>query len=88
MQHMSYITPLTSPVIATQSSASVDTAGFPKVQLVKLTEEWSLQSNSPSVLMSLNPIQSSSFDAADCENMCDRLMEFSERLKSTQFHET
>lgn len=65
---MTYITSLTSPVISTQSSASVDTAGFPKVQLVKLTEEWSLQSNSPSTLMSLNPIQSSSFDAADSKN--------------------
>lgn len=65
---MTYITFLTSPVISTQSSASVDMSGFPKVQLVKLTEEWSLQSNSPSIFMSLNPIQSSSVDAADSEN--------------------
>lgn len=65
---MTYITSLTSPVISTQSAASVDTEGFPKVQLVKLTKEWSLQSNSPSTLMSLNPIQSSSFDAAGSKN--------------------
>lgn len=77
---MSYITSLTSPVISTQSCASVDTAGFPNVQLVKLTEAWSLQSNSPSVLMSLNPIQSSSFDAADSENEFDRRMIFRNHL--------
>lgn len=43
-----------------QSSVSVETDGFPNSQLVKLTVEWSLQSNSPSVFLSFSPIQSSS----------------------------
>lgn len=82
---MTYIISLTSPVISTQSSASVDTSGFPKVQLVKLTEEWSLQSNSPSILMSLNPIQSSSVDAADSENNLQYFVRWPDKTFVTDF---
>ncbi len=56
---------LTSPLMRTQSSWSVMIAGFPNSQLVKVTVEWSLQSNSLSVFLSFSPIQSSSVDAAD-----------------------
>lgn len=56
---------ITSPLMRTQSSWPGKTAGFPNSQLVKLTVEWSVQSNSPSVFMSFSPIQSSSVDAAE-----------------------
>lgn len=59
---------LTSPLIRTQSSVSLEVAGLPYSQLVKVTVEESLQSNSPSILMSLSPIQSSSVDAADIDS--------------------
>lgn len=58
---------LTSPLMRTQAFISLDTAGFPNSQLVKLTVEWSIQSNSPSVFLSFSPIQSSSVDTADIE---------------------
>lgn len=64
VRYQIHMLPLTSPAIRTQSSASVETDGFPNSQLVKVTGEWSLQSNSPSVLMSFSPIHSSSVDAA------------------------
>lgn len=55
----------TSPLIRTQSSCPEVTAGFPNSQLVKLTVDWSVQSNRPSVFLSLSPIQSSSVDATN-----------------------
>ena len=64
MHHYTHIMLFTSPLMRTQSSVS-DTVGFPYSQLVKLTVEWSLQSNSPSVFPSFSPIQSSSLDAID-----------------------
>lgn len=73
----------TSPVIRIQSTVSAESEGFPYAQLVKLTKEWSLQSNSPSVLMSFSPIQSSSVDAADMDSKectaCQPVAEISHR---------
>ncbi len=65
MHHHIHKVILTSPLMRTQSSESVAIVGFPNSQLVKVTAECSLQSNSPSVLLSFSPIQSSSVDAAD-----------------------
>lgn len=48
----------------TQSSVPVAASGSPLSQVMKLTVEWSLQSNRPSVVLSFSPIQSSSVEAA------------------------
>ena len=58
---------ITSPLIRTQSSVSPEVLGSPNSQLVYVTVEWSLQSNSLSVFLSFRPIHSSSLLAAHKE---------------------
>lgn len=56
---------ITCPRIRMQSFTSLDTSGFPNSQRVKLTAEWSIHSNRPSVFLSFSPIQSSSVEATE-----------------------